>query len=182
MKSLYFIAIIPPEQICDEITEFKLHVASEYESKAALRTVPHITLIAPFSISSEKHQELLQKFQDLTFNQEPFEMHLKDFGAFKNNKRPVIFVKPLPSEELRKLQFEMRSHMIPISSVEPSGNERDYDPHVTIAFKDLSRENFKKAWEVYSEQKYESKFVVDAVHLLHHNGNKWNVAASSKLL
>jgi 2'-5' RNA ligase len=159
-----------------------MHIASNFESKAALRTVPHITLIAPFNISSEKHQDLVQKFQSISFMQKPFNLHLEDFGAFKNNKRPVIFVNPLLNDELKNLQLEMSMQMKVLASVQPSENDRDYHPHVTIAFKDLSREHFKKAWEIYSEQKYEAEFVVDAVHLLHHNGNRWNVVATRNLI
>ena len=58
--SLYFIAIIPPEEIATEITSFKQEMANIYNSKKALRVMPHITLKAPFTVVSNRDEEVLE--------------------------------------------------------------------------------------------------------------------------
>ena len=46
--SRYFIAIIPPSPILEEVQEIKNYFKDKYESRAALNSPPHITLHMPF--------------------------------------------------------------------------------------------------------------------------------------
>ena len=62
---LYFIAILPPAEISVEITAFTIDMDVLYSSKAALKSMPHITLKAPFKLPAQKHGDLLQWFSNL---------------------------------------------------------------------------------------------------------------------
>jgi len=88
---LYFIAILPPAEVSAEITAFKTDMDVLYSSKAALKSMPHITLKAPFKLPTEKCGDLLQWFSNLRFGTTPFEQQLKNFGCFDNTHSKVIF-------------------------------------------------------------------------------------------
>src|SRR5688572_2497607 len=106
-ENLYFIAIIPSQEIGDEITGFKKDFAVRFESKKALKVIPHITLKAPFKLPAPELSKLEQWFQKLSINLDTFEIELKDFGAFHNKKSPVVFVQPIMNIHLYSLQQEI---------------------------------------------------------------------------
>ena len=60
-KSLYFIAIIPPEKIRREIEELKKKISVAFNTKRALNSPPHITLIPPFRTELDNLNSLIQK-------------------------------------------------------------------------------------------------------------------------
>ncbi len=181
-ESLYFIAIIPPTEICDAITRYKQDFAEQYSCKAALKLIPHITLKAPFKISPAEHLHLLEWFHSLGLQVPPFGIHLKDFGAFPKKVSPVIFVRALMNEDLQKLQYSMiRAFGKTFPQVSIADTELKYSPHLTIAYRDLKPVDFSAAWREFQQEKYEADFAVADFHLLQHDEKKWNVIATYPL-
>ena len=180
--NLYFIALSPPESICNEITAFKNDIATFYNSSKALRSVPHITLKAPFIVNADLHNQVVDWFAAIQINQPQFEQQLNGFGVFNNPKHPVLYVKPVLSNALLALQrtiiaeFERTFSFIPIHYL-----ERNFNPHITIGYRDLAYAEFEKAWQVYQHKKYDAAFTVKNICLLQHDGIKWNVIAKSNL-
>ena len=70
--NLYFIALIPQRELCDEINNFKNDFAKRFNSKKALKVMPHITLKAPFKCAANAHAELVKWFSDLHIKQKHF--------------------------------------------------------------------------------------------------------------
>ena len=56
-----------------------------------------------------------------------------------------------------------------------------FNPHVTIAYRDLQHTMFIEAWEEYREKKYAAGFRVSSFQLLQHDGNMWNVISNFSL-
>lgn len=181
-ENLYFIAIIPSQEICDEITGFKKDFAARFESKKALKVIPHITLKAPFRLPVSELSKLEQWFQKLFINPETFEIEIKDFGAFHSKHSPVIFVQPIMNIHLHSLQQEIISNFslfypqVPVMDVEIK-----YKPHITVAYRDLEPERFKQAWKEYEVKKYAATFRVNDFHLLQHNGAEWKIISTYTL-
>lgn len=179
-EKLYFIAIIPPKQISEEVTLFKRDFASHYDSCKALKVVPHITLKAPFKILQTDHKTLVSWFQKLTFSTEKFDLELRNFGSFPNAEYPVIFVNPIVSEALNNLQKTIiEKFQITFPGVGKQHTDYSFHPHMTIAYRDLTFDNYQKAWEIYKDKTYEAKFSVEEFHLLQHDGTKWNITATN---
>ncbi|HMH31473.1 MAG TPA: 2'-5' RNA ligase family protein [Puia sp.] len=176
IEHLYFIAIIPEKKICDEIEVFKLDFADHFESRAALKVVPHITLKAPFKLPAAEHDNLLRWFGGLFFNSGPFEIALKNFGAFHNKISPVVYVHPIMNVPLFSLQKEIiRSFRISYPQSGVSALELKFAPHITVAYRDLKPERFLEAWKIYQTKRYQTSFDVDSFHLLQHDRKKWNI-------
>lgn len=172
---IYFIAIVPPEDISTEITGFKEDFANRFESSRALKVVPHITLKAPFKLSAPDHQQTMQWFEQISVTISFFTQELKDFGAFENKRRPVIFVNPLINPSLATLQKEVLTDFrrtFPKEHI--SKQEFEFHPHITIAYRDLQLKYFKQAWHEYKTKKYSAAFEVKCFHLFQHDSRKWN--------
>lgn len=173
-ENLYFIAIIPSQEIRDEITGFKKDFADRFESKKALKVIPHITLKAPFKLPAAELSKLQEWFRQLYINLETFEIELKDFGAFHNKNNPVVFVQPIMNIHLYSLQQEIiRSFRLFYPQVAVQDLEIKYKPHITVAYRDLDPERFRQAWKEYQVKKYTATFRVNDFHLLQHNGKEW---------
>lgn len=56
-----------------------------------------------------------------------------------------------------------------------------FKPHMTIAYRDLTPENFFQAWEEYKDKHFYDVFDVHTIYLLEHDWKKWNVIAMRKL-
>jgi 2'-5' RNA ligase len=179
---LYFIAIIPPEYVCEEIIVFKKDIAERFESKAALKVVPHITLKAPFKLSGSEQERLLSWFRKLKMESGQLKVSLQDFGAFPKAQAPVIFIAPVLNAALQELQKEfIGKFKKEFSGQEISKHEEEFHPHVTIAYRDLTPEKFREAWKEYQVKKYSAEFTVTSVHLLQHDGKQWHILETRSL-
>jgi 2'-5' RNA ligase len=180
-ENLYFIALIPKRELREKINAFKNDFATRFNSRRALKVYPHITLKAPFKCSENAHKELLKWFADLHIKQKQFSIQLKDFGAFHNPKNPVVYVNPLMSEELQFMQKEIVASFSSLFPADMHPVDKNFNPHVTVAYRDLDPEMFAKAWKEYMDKSFNEEFEVDAFYLLQHDTKKWNIISTYSL-
>jgi 2'-5' RNA ligase len=174
-SNLYFIAIILPDEICKVVTTIKQDFAERFQSKRALKIIPHITLKAPFKFPTHDHTSLLRWFALTRVSVHPFQQELKDFESFPNKRNPVIFIQPIMNDSLAMLQKNVVNHFIEsFGKSQVAQNEFKFNPHVTVAYRDLLFQQYKTAWEEYKTKKFEAGFEVNSFHLLQHDGKKWN--------
>ena len=171
---LYFIAIVPEEPVFSEVKAFKSEFKDRYNSKAALRSPPHITLHMPFKWNEEKEERLIKPLKQLAVEYQPFSLLLNDFGAFPPR---VIYVNVDESKELDALQKDVKKLAKTSWHIHPpkGGLDRPFRPHMTIAFRDLKKSSFHEAWPEFKERKYSTTFEVKDICLLKHNGKSWDV-------
>lgn len=170
-ENLYFIAIIPPEPIYGEALALKYHFNDAYKSKAALNSPPHITLHMPFKWKEDKEIELINSLESFSLTQNPFEIRLTNVSAFEPR---VIFIDVTKDEKLESLQKQLKRFCkIELNLFNADYKESAYHPHLTLAFRDLKKPEFYKAWEEFKEKKVETSFKVDSIALLKHDGKEW---------
>lgn len=180
-ENLYFIALIPKRALREKINTFKQDFATRFNSRKALKVYPHLTLKAPFKCVENAHKELVKWFNALHVKQKPFTIELKNFGAFPNSRSPVVYVNPMPSKELQFMQKEI---IASFSSLFPGDIHKvdvEFNPHVTVAYRDLEPAMFEKAWQEYKNKSFNEAFEVDAFYLLQHDTKKWNIIATYNL-
>jgi len=180
-ENLYFIALIPKRELREKINFFKQDFATRFNSSKALKVYPHITLKAPFKCSENAHKELVKWFSDLNIKQKEFSIELKNFGAFPNSRSPVVFVNPMHSKELHFMQKEIIASFSSLFPADINKVDVDFNPHVTVAYRDLEPAMFNKAWEEYKNKSFNEEFEVDAFYLLQHDTKKWNIIATYNL-
>ena len=167
---LYFVAIVPPEPLRSEAMQWKEYFAKEYNSKAALRSPPHITLHMPFRLKPDKEAALISTLQNVKI--EPFKIALKDYGSFSPK---VIYINVVASVAITALyenvQFALKTKMN-LHNADYKG--KGFHPHITIAFRDLKKSFYQAAWGELKEKNYENSFQCSSFTLLKHNGRTWD--------
>jgi 2'-5' RNA ligase len=173
--NLYFLAIVLPEEIQERVVVLEKYISEKYNSHKSLRIVPHITLKAPFTTREENHERIKTWFSGLFLQGHSFEIELKDFGAFPNINSPVIYINPVTNKTLSDLQSEIIDQfVVAFPDIAIMDHERHFCPHVTIAYRDLSPQQFVPAWEDFRNRRFSAAFPVRDFHLLQHDGNRWN--------
>ena len=170
---LFFIALLPPQEVQDYANEIKQHFAQNYNSKAALKSPPHITLQPPFEWQVDDMQLLEQSLSNFAQIQSKIPIILKGFGAFVPK---VIYINVIKTPELMVLQQYLMTYLEEsLGIVYPHSKDRTFSPHITVAYRDLTRENFRSAWPEFEPKKLEFKFTVSQLTLLVHNNHRWHV-------
>ncbi len=79
-EKLFFIALLPPQPIQNQITDIKQYCAQTYNSCHALKSPPHITLQPPFKWLTENLPTLEQHLTTFAMNCPPIPITLSGFS------------------------------------------------------------------------------------------------------
>lgn len=178
-KNLYLIALVPPQDICDEIRQMKEFIRQNFKAAHALKLPPHITVQQPFFVDELDESILLKSLHEVSLKTLPFFVCLKNFNRFPPR---VIFVavenkKPI-AEFHQKLQGLLPDQLFK----NPVQRQGSIHPHVTLATRDLDAENFFLAKEYFQNQHYEAVFEVKNFTLFKHDGKNWKVLKTYPLI
>lgn len=168
---LYFLAIIPPEEICDKVTAIKKEFAENYRSSKALRIIPHITLIPPFHMNEDRESEVFKTLHEFCTPLHPFEIILNGFGCFKNRNK-VVFIDVEGNQNLNTIQSELFSAITALQIILPEPPD-DYHHHMTVAYRDLNEDAFHSAWPLFEKRKFSERFIAEGIYFLKHDTQKW---------
>lgn len=179
MNQLYFIALIPPAPLKDEIQELKLEIKDRFGSKHSLNAPPHITLLSPFRFEDEHLDQLHSLMDDFAQRFDPLEIQFLNFSTFPPR---VIFIDVIKSPKFTEVQSQLeelaRSHT---ELFNYNYDERPFHPHLTLAFKDLSKSDFYEVWKEFENREFQKSFSATELYLLRHNGDEWEVIRSYPL-
>ena len=53
--------------------------------------------------------------------------------------------------------------------------DHGFHPHITVAFRDLKKSQFVKAWEEFEHKEFNDTLLTTSFSLLKHNGKIWEV-------
>jgi 2'-5' RNA ligase len=80
------------------------------------------------------------------------------------------------SPELLNLQADLMAHLEnTLEIIDKVSKTRPFAPHMTVAFRDLTKQNFNAAWPEFEKRQLHFEFTVNNLTLLLHDGNRWNV-------
>jgi len=179
-ESLYFIAILAPLAVAEQVTAIKNEFAQRFESRHGLKLPPHITLQPPFNYHFDK-LEALKNALSLHFKQHSYiRVVLNDFGCFAKRRNPVIFIKLQENHFLQAFHHELM-RMLRETGFPNIKTSLEFHPHMTIAHRDLSRPKFREAWSEFKHRTFYAEFEVSAIHLLQHDGKFWIPVAEFSL-
>ncbi|HVT86381.1 MAG TPA: 2'-5' RNA ligase family protein [Chitinophagaceae bacterium] len=174
---MYFIALVAPEKINEEVLKWKLWMQEKFQCQAALKSPAHITLIPPFWMHPELETELLYSITEFSLTQHPFPIQLTNFSCFKPR---VLYVDVEKNEALTDLKNNLESFLIQKEKFHFSKEDRSFHPHVTIATRDLRKKAFYEAWEHLKKIKYTVEWYANSISVLKHNKKNWDVLFTSQ--
>lgn len=166
----FFVALLPPVAVQDEITAIKRDIWQRFGSQGALNSPPHITLQPPFQWPEGQVGELEQVLADFARGRSPVPVQLQNFSAFAPR---VIYVDVVHTEALMALQPGLMAHLEATCGIVDAvaKGRPQFMPHATVGFKDLTREAFHAAWAEFKDRPFAAEFVVPQLTLLHHGGS-----------
>jgi 2'-5' RNA ligase len=169
----YFIASVLPPPLYEGAMQLKRYFADHYHSKAALNSPPHITLHMPFQWRAEKEMGLMDGMKFLASQLVPVKVELDGFGCFAPR---VVFIQVISSESLTLMQLQIRQFCKKnLGLFNADYQDLPFHPHVTVAFRDLKKSLFPRAWEEFKSKAFTGEFLADRISLLKHDGKKWIV-------
>ncbi|MEQ9297739.1 MAG: RNA 2',3'-cyclic phosphodiesterase [Cyclobacteriaceae bacterium] len=172
-EGLFFIAIVPPKPTQSQVTQLKAEVREKYGSKHALNSPPHITLHMPFKWKLSKLDLLEETLRRMSTNRHGFDVQLQGFNAFPPR---VIYIDVTPNKELRSLQKQvatMARRQLGLDNADYKN--RGFQPHMTIAFRDLKKARFEEAWRDFEKRTFDATFRVTSLTLFKNEDQRWNV-------
>ncbi len=173
IRKRFFVALLPPEDVRLKANEIKGVMRDRYASKAAFRSPPHITLLAPFEWPIADLPRLANTLKQFAAGQSPVPITLDGFDAFAPH---VIYINVVKSSSLMAIQPDLLSYLEDhLGLVSERDRNRAFVPHLTVAFRDLKPAMFRQAWSVFQHQELHFDFTVTQLSLLIHDGNLWTV-------
>ena len=169
---MYYIAIACPREVDDKVMVFKKWMKEQFGSVVALKSPAHITLIPPAWINISKETEMLQRFQSFSRDGEELCIRLDGFSHF--GKR-VLFIRVNENPALQQLQRQTEKHFFQYFEDVLKKDTRPFHPHITIANRDMKPGDFEKAWQYFSEKKFNEAFSAKAISLFKLIQGKWNI-------
>jgi 2'-5' RNA ligase len=179
MANMYFIALVLPTEINDEILKWKLFMKDHFNCLVALRSPAHITLVPPFWMNDNLESKLEDAISQFSQHQVPFEINLENFAAFKPK---VIYAEVLSTGHLQTLHDQLHKYLIAGDIFPIKKEDRSFHPHVTIATRDLHKKAFNEAWEIFKKENYKATCRIKGISLLKHNQKNWDVLFTSQFL
>lgn len=173
-KQLFFIAILPPLEIQRSANEVKHYFAEIYNSKAALKSPPHITLQSPFYWETDRLGELKTVLAEFTHQQAYIPIILDGFAVFKPR---VIYIDVRKTPQLLAVQKALMQQLELSLNIVHTSKTRPFTPHMTVGFKDLTKANFYRAWEEFKNKPFDAIFTASELTLLQFDGKKWQIDA-----
>lgn len=175
---LYFIAVLPPAPIENEIKQIKEKIKVNHDVKHALKLPAHITIQIPFRIAEQHEKFLIKKLTAFSNMISSFKVELDGFGRFNKN---VIFIKVRDHQPLIHLHSELQKVMLAFADLKSHEITSSIHPHITIAVRDLKRSNFLPIWDQFENREYHNSFVADKLVLLKHDGKTWDIVKELKI-
>lgn len=176
---LYFIALLPPWELQQAVTEIEQYFAENYGSCAALKSPPHVTLQPPFEFSPERVSLLKACLSDFATGYPPVPISLSGFSAFPPR---VIYINVVQTPELMAVQAGLAAYLEAKLGLVDRHASRPFTPHMTVAFRDLKPEAFKTAWQQFQTRSFDAKFTVNHLTLLHHTDRHWKIETEFPLV
>lgn len=165
-------ALVPPPEILEKAHEVKLLIREQFGIKYALKSPPHVTLKMPFNYNEAKQELLEIKLRDFLQVQKPFRIKIEGVGTFGNR---VIYLGIEQSPELLLLQSNLKSFCKKELNLIDELSDRNYHPHLTVAFKDLKASHFLEVLSLVKNHSFVAEYEATDLGILKRKEGIWNL-------
>ena len=156
------VVIKPPKKIFNEVLKIEKLIAKKYKTYHSLgsRIGPHIKLTFQGNINKKNFKKIEDIVNKISKKTKSFKVKIRGVDKFYKNR--VIYMKVLKSRELNDIYKKLSNNLKQFGKVR---NLRPYTPHITLAYIDITKENFKKAFKELKNKKFSYEFNVNRIYL-----------------
>jgi 2'-5' RNA ligase len=177
MKNLYLIALTPPRDLSEEIDRIRKELSTKYNCYAALKPPVHLTLRESFTLAPHDEVKLIRTLKSAACNHKPFTQILNNFDKFSHH---TIYIKANKPPELAGLKKQLTKNLNNHFSYLPA-TSGTFNPHVTVAYRDIPEQNFEPAFEEYKQTPFYAEYFCEEFVLFKHDTKNWKILESFKL-
>lgn len=177
--NLYFIALIPHQELRDEIRELKEEMKILSGAKDVLKSPAHITMQKPFKRYESEEPKIIKTLRHFATTQKSFRVDLDGFGSFPPR---VIFIQVKDHQPVIKLHEGLKKVLSDDLEFTSAEIMSDIHPHITLTTRYLSSPGFKDAWTEFKDRQFVDSFEVYNICLLKHDGRKWEILSRFKFI
>lgn len=176
MTQRFFAALLPPMAIQTEVIQIQNYFRDRYcTSKTSIKSPPHITLIAPFELSSDRLETLQIELKRFAQSRSPFTINLSGFAAFAPR---IIYIDVLPNPFLQNLYVDLTVELANSLGVIDRYASRPFVPHMTVSSLNMNADFFNMAWTEFGDRQINFEFEVRKLTLLANEEQRWNNLSS----
>ncbi|MBO9675146.1 MAG: 2'-5' RNA ligase family protein [Sphingobacteriaceae bacterium] len=169
MENLFLVCLVPPVSIVEDIDEIRNYISAQFNVHESLKRPAHITLYPPVKLSSpEAEKRFFNALEDASFIT-PFTQVLKNFSSFPEH---TFFLDVQKNEGIMNLEKNIRTALLPLK-LQEKRNTNKFNPHLTLAFKDLKPPVFKQITEAFKDKKFKREFLVSSFSVYKHLDKRW---------
>lgn len=132
MAGLYFLAVLFPHRLEEEIRNFKQDFADNFNAPAALKPPGHITMAETFRADHRMIRQYLPSLKNLFASFSPFECRNRNFGSFPKHTIFAAIENPEPLTKIRQELYFQRKHSNLLN--QQAIPSQHMHPHATIAY------------------------------------------------
>jgi len=166
IKELYFIAIVPENEVLQQVEAMKIDIKNNFGAKNGLKSPAHITLIPPFRVDQEIIKRVSQEISIAINYFTPFKIDLLNYNKFDNR---VVYVDVVENSTLTEVGATIISVMNNIINKQ----QLEFKPHITLATRDIPPQQFSTLWQQLKQKEYSNSFTANAITIFKHNGKLW---------
>ena len=170
--SMYFIAIVLPEELNERILVDKKMMEEKFGCKVGLKSPAHITIVPPFWMEEEKEQRLLEDVKTISSDMHQFPVTTNNFSAFKPR---TIFIDVIVDVQLAGVKDSADRFFKDNEFYKIKIDTRPFHPHITIATRDLQKRAFQEAWSLFQQKEFREEWLASGLSVLRHNRRNWEV-------
>jgi 2'-5' RNA ligase len=171
----YFLALLPPMPLAEQLTQLKEQLQERFHVKYALKSPSHLTLKMPFSYNEAKEVQLQEQLMQFLKEQNSFLVQVAGIGNFGQR---VIYHRVIPSEALLTMQVGLRTFCKKSLHLVEELSDRNFQPHLTLAYKDLKASQFDEVLAFARDNAVAAEFIADKLFLLKRVAGRWKILAS----
>jgi 2'-5' RNA ligase len=177
MKTLYLVALLPPDPVFAETWALKQEVHQLTGSRNAVRLPPHITLIPPLRQDDAFEAACTAALTSFAATQPSFRVGLDGFAWFGGR---TLFVRVSGAAALQRFHAALMAWCgTHLPAVQPE--TRPFTPHLTLATRDLPPAQVPALREQFAARSYAAEFAVYSLTLFRHDGQHWQARATFEL-
>jgi 2'-5' RNA ligase len=177
MRTLYLVALLPPEPVLAQTWALKQEVHRLTGSRNAVRLPPHITLLPPFHEAADFDNTCAAALTTFAAAQTSFPVSLEDFAWFGDR---TLFVSVSGKAALEAFHAQLLAWCTAHLPTIPC-EARPYTPHLTLATRDLPPAQVPMLRQLFAERTYAATFEVANFTLFRHDGQHWQQSATFAL-
>ncbi|MFA6963803.1 MAG: 2'-5' RNA ligase family protein [Patescibacteria group bacterium] len=160
------------EETSDRLQELRAEIAEKFDVREALSWPPHVTLRPGLIVPSDKIADMISQFKEFISPIGPIQVVLSGFKFFDNAivggtaKNPyVATVDVAKGAELSGINRKLLQF-----NAFPAQQARAFDPHVTLAYNDVTEEKFTEIKRYLADRDFDEKSTIDAIALYENTG------------